>query len=348
MRVGIGIILSVLSFSVLAAVTSNYDYHGPLLVRRAVSPNNRVVLWKRSNEEQTAPVPSNSGAGASTGAGTSVSGSNLDYSSSNLGLSKAERFREFVEKIYKSLKISLNTPKQRMTRWRDNRLIKKAVKRLTEATQGEQVKQAILVVKKFLNITLEGARMTLELYEDLDIIPFFFLPIPKGSTQKSLTKAMIKMQNTGKKASKKYFKDVTSAISNITKHPQDVMKELANITNSISDTCQLFELMYRQDYLALVSKVGHTNNERHIQNTQVYILELKGYRARALSVFNFIKRLINNGKVTFKGSPPSRFANFKSRVKSRLGIKSKSSTGVSSNQEATGQTITPGGKKTFV
>ncbi|KAH6576265.1 hypothetical protein BASA62_001520 [Batrachochytrium salamandrivorans] len=76
MRVGIGIILSVLSFSVLAAVTSNYDYHGPLLVRRAVSPNNRVVLWKRSNEEQTAPVPSNSGAGASTGAETSVGGSN--------------------------------------------------------------------------------------------------------------------------------------------------------------------------------------------------------------------------------------------------------------------------------
>ncbi|KAH6580773.1 hypothetical protein BASA60_002734 [Batrachochytrium salamandrivorans] len=60
MRVGIGIILSVLSSSVLAAVIPDYDSHGLLLVRRAVNPDNRVLLWKRAGEEQEAPGPSNS------------------------------------------------------------------------------------------------------------------------------------------------------------------------------------------------------------------------------------------------------------------------------------------------
>ncbi|KAH9244893.1 hypothetical protein BASA81_017668 [Batrachochytrium salamandrivorans] len=71
MIVGIGAILSVLSSSVLAAVIPDYDSHGILLVRRAVNPENHAVLWKRNNEEQTGPGPSNPGAGNGDGAGTS-------------------------------------------------------------------------------------------------------------------------------------------------------------------------------------------------------------------------------------------------------------------------------------
>ncbi|KAH6592815.1 hypothetical protein BASA50_007866 [Batrachochytrium salamandrivorans] len=67
MRVGTGIILSVLSSSVLATVIPNDDDHGILLVRRTGSLENKDVLWKRADEEQMELGSSNSGAGASAG-----------------------------------------------------------------------------------------------------------------------------------------------------------------------------------------------------------------------------------------------------------------------------------------
>ncbi|KAH6568140.1 hypothetical protein BASA62_005687 [Batrachochytrium salamandrivorans] len=69
MRVGIGTILSVLSFSVLAAVIPNYDDHGILLVRRTVDPDPMDLLWKRADEDQEGSEPS--GSEADTSAGTS-------------------------------------------------------------------------------------------------------------------------------------------------------------------------------------------------------------------------------------------------------------------------------------
>ncbi|KAH9275334.1 hypothetical protein BASA83_002106 [Batrachochytrium salamandrivorans] len=69
MRVDTGIILSVLSFSVLAAVIPNYDDHGILLARRTVDPDTMDLLWKRADEDQEESEPS--GSGADTSAGTS-------------------------------------------------------------------------------------------------------------------------------------------------------------------------------------------------------------------------------------------------------------------------------------
>ncbi|KAH6592894.1 hypothetical protein BASA50_007732 [Batrachochytrium salamandrivorans] len=73
MRVDIGIILSVLSFSVLAKVIPNDDSHGPLLVRRAVGPDTTDLLWKRANGDDnkdlvlwTQTLVLNAGAGASS------------------------------------------------------------------------------------------------------------------------------------------------------------------------------------------------------------------------------------------------------------------------------------------
>ncbi|KAH6592895.1 hypothetical protein BASA50_007733 [Batrachochytrium salamandrivorans] len=58
MRVDIGIILSVLSFSVLAKVIPNDDFHGSLLVRRAVSPDTTDLLWKRADgDDEQGPSP---------------------------------------------------------------------------------------------------------------------------------------------------------------------------------------------------------------------------------------------------------------------------------------------------
>ncbi|KAH6578761.1 hypothetical protein BASA60_003534 [Batrachochytrium salamandrivorans] len=85
MRVGTGIILSVLSSSVLATVIPNDDDHGILLVRRTGSLENKDVLWKRADEEQMELGSSNSGAGASAGDDAEASTSTGENSPNTLG-----------------------------------------------------------------------------------------------------------------------------------------------------------------------------------------------------------------------------------------------------------------------
>ncbi|KAH6568190.1 hypothetical protein BASA60_008740 [Batrachochytrium salamandrivorans] len=71
MRVDIGIVLSVLSFSVLAKVIPNDDSHGPLLVRRAVGPDTTDLLWKRHNgDDEQGPSPMDLDIGAEAGRNT--------------------------------------------------------------------------------------------------------------------------------------------------------------------------------------------------------------------------------------------------------------------------------------
>ncbi|KAH6561969.1 hypothetical protein BASA60_011275 [Batrachochytrium salamandrivorans] len=340
MRVGIGIILSVLSFSVLAAVIPNYDSHSPLLVRRAGSPNSNAVLWKRNNEEQTPPVPSSSGAGASAQTSTSNGESNPDYSSGNRGSGILDRFRAFLESFYKIFKKLRSTPKQKYLQWRDDGSIKKVVKTLTEVTEGEQAKQVVLEIKRFLNITLKGARMTFDLFDDKDATPFF-LPIPKDSNQKSLIKKMVTIQKSGKKAAKEHLGDVTRGIDGVIKNPQYVVKEMEKITDSISRMCMALTPMYNRDFTDLVAKVNPTNKEKYTKNIKNHVSEMWGYRDGAMVSFNAIKNHISSGRVTFKGKNSSKFSNFKSGVQKRLGIKKKSSTGVPPNPESPYQD-TPG------
>ncbi|KAH6585408.1 hypothetical protein BASA61_006843 [Batrachochytrium salamandrivorans] len=67
MRVDIGIVLSVLSFSALAKVIPNETLMGPLLVRRAVGPDTTDLLWKRADgddEQGHSPMDSDIGAEA--------------------------------------------------------------------------------------------------------------------------------------------------------------------------------------------------------------------------------------------------------------------------------------------
>ncbi|KAH6597552.1 hypothetical protein BASA61_003121 [Batrachochytrium salamandrivorans] len=331
MIVGIGIILSVLSSSVLAAAIPNYDSHGLLLVRRAGSPNNKAVLWKRNNEEQTGPVPLKleSGAGAGAQTSTSISESNPDYSSGNRGLSKLGKF-------YMSFKKSWNTQKHKVLQWRDKNKIKNAAKKLTRVVAGEEAKNFITDIEKFLHTTLEGARMAFKSYDNPDIVPFF-LSVPKGNTQKSLTQKMTGIQNTTKQEVKKYLGDVTRGIGDITKNPQGVIIEMEKITGSISAMCIALTLVSGLSYKVLVPKVGREGNEKHIENTKTYLIKLRGYRDDAFKSFDSIKAMLDSGKVTFKRKTPSRFSNFKSGVKKRLGIKKKSSTGVPPNLESPNQ-----------
>ncbi|KAH6592937.1 hypothetical protein BASA50_007774 [Batrachochytrium salamandrivorans] len=330
MRVGVGVILSVLSSSVLAAVIPNYDDHGLSLVRRTVNTDTRFVLWKRAGEEQAEPGPSSSGAGASTEASTSVGGSSLGYSSDNRGVSKLGGLRAFFKKLYMKLKMGWYTQGQRIIWNRGEKLVKNAVKRVTEAVEGGEAKQVLLELKEFLNITLKASQVTTVIFNSKTTMPLL-LSNPKGDNQKSFLKEMTKMKKIGKGHAKKYFEEVTHAITAITKRPQDVVTEIEKIAESISRMVREITAIYTQEYKNLLSKVGSTGNEKNIENTQLYISNIQGYQKIVSNSFKYIKSLINNGGVTFKVRARSKFSTFKSGVRNRLGIKKKSSTGVPLN-----------------
>ncbi|KAH9270218.1 hypothetical protein BASA83_007742 [Batrachochytrium salamandrivorans] len=304
MRVGVGVILSVLSFSVLAAVIPTYDDHGLLLAQ----------------------------SGASTEASTGAGGSNLDYSSGNRGVSKLGKLRNFFKKLYLKLKTKWYTRGQRIIWRRGEKAVKNAVKRVTEAVESGEAKQVLLEINELLSIALKLSQATIVLFDIKAMMPFV-LSNPKGDNQKSFLKEMAKMKNIGEGLAKKYFGDVTRIISAITKRPQDVVKEMRKITESTLLMTRGLAAIYAQEYKDLLSKVGPTGNEKNIEKTQKYVSDMQDYRKEILNAFKYIKGLIENGGVTFKVRARSKFSTFKSGVRNRLGIKKKSSTGVPSDQD---------------
>ncbi|KAH6590729.1 hypothetical protein BASA50_009191 [Batrachochytrium salamandrivorans] len=125
MRVGTGIILSVLSPSVLAAVIPNYDSHGLLLARRAVNPDPMNLLWKRNNGEQT-------------GTGTGIGESNPNSSGDNIALSKMGRLREFAERLRMRFMKNRDPRKQQYILRNDEKSLQNAAKKLAEVTEGDK------------------------------------------------------------------------------------------------------------------------------------------------------------------------------------------------------------------
>ncbi|KAH6587808.1 hypothetical protein BASA50_011110 [Batrachochytrium salamandrivorans] len=332
MRVGAGIILSVLSSSVLAAVIPNYDSHGILLARRTVNPDPMDLLWKRADEKQTGPVPSSSGSGASAGssagadAGASASTEANASSGSSTGASTEASSGTGITTVAKKL-----TAKQKVIWRRGERLIKKAIKRVTEAIEGEGAKQVILEINDFLNITQKASQRAFDLYHSKTKMPLLLF-IPKGKNQRSLTKAMLKIKNTGKKIIKEHHRYVARSISRITKRPNDVMREMERIKKSVFRVHLALKNLHDGEYKDLASKVGRTGNEKHIKVAEAHISEMGMYYEIILLAFDYIKAHIMVGRITFKRTPTSGFSNFKSGVKSRLGFKKKPSTGVPSNQ----------------
>ncbi|KAH6561857.1 hypothetical protein BASA60_011326 [Batrachochytrium salamandrivorans] len=327
MRVGTGVILSVLSSSVLAAVIPNYDSHGILLARRAVNPENRDLLWKRNNGKQT-------GAGTGTGIGEDSSSS----SSSSSGLSKMSRLQEFSEELRMSFMKNRDPRKQQYILEKEERSLQNAAKKLAEVTDGISKDQFVIEVKKFLTIALEGVKSSLKLYETKPIT-LFLLSIPEDKNRKSLTKRMVKIQNTAKKHTNQHLKAITQAINNIAKHPRNVINEMEKITRSASRISLELRNLYNGDYTALASKVKSTGNEENIEVTKDYISEVDDHRDSAFESLKLIKGEVTSGRVTFKGKNTSRFGAFRSGVKKRLGLKGKSSTDVTPNSEESGQQI---------
>ncbi|KAH6585226.1 hypothetical protein BASA61_006981 [Batrachochytrium salamandrivorans] len=307
------------------------------MVRRTVNLKTVSLLVSKNNDEQVEFVPSNSGAGASTE--TSNDENNPDHSSGNRGSSKPGRFREFFNGLYRSLKKSFKTPRQKYIQWRDKKLIKKAVKKVAEITKGENKDGFLLEIDKFLTSVLGSARTALGLFDNDAKAPLFLLSIPKDKNQKSLTKEMTEIHNSAKTIVKDSLKGITSSIANITKFPQYTVDELSHVADKFARISTMLRDLYEENYRPLVSKVEDTNNEKYIQATEAYVSSLKGYQDSTWKTFKSIQREITSGRVTLKGYTPAKSSASELDVQNSPWLKSKSSTGVTPNQGVTGQEV---------
>ncbi|KAH9264468.1 hypothetical protein BASA83_012055 [Batrachochytrium salamandrivorans] len=339
MRVGAGIILSVLSSSVLAAVIPNYGDHVPLLVRRTVNPENRVVLWKRADEKQTGPGPSNSGAGASSEASTSNGQSNPDDSGINSELKKLDRFQNYVERLYKSHNKNKRSLMQRMAHKRDKKSIKIAIKIVAEITKGENRNEFILIVKKLLTAALESTRTTLELFNKKAKSPLFSVFITKGKTQKTVNNEMVRIQGLVTEIVKEYLKYLTIRIAVITKTPQHLTSTINGIARQFRNLAGDIKYLYAGEYKDFISKVEPKNNEKNIQIIEKYLSEANEYWKSLEAVADYNQNLINNGKVTFTKKASKKTSTSATRVKKRPGMKTKPPTDETPDQETSDQGV---------
>ncbi|KAH6568277.1 hypothetical protein BASA60_008688 [Batrachochytrium salamandrivorans] len=198
MRVGIGVILSVLSSSVLATVIPNDDSHGLLLVRRTVNPDNRAVLWKRADEDQMQVVPFGSGVGSSAGSSRSESASagddagastgddaeaNTSIGKSNPNNSRGKSILSRLGRPFRTFRTNLKTAKQEVALEHDGKNLQNAIKALTKVTEGETKDKFISDIEKNLRIALELARGFMKAFDTKDKRPFFLI-FPEGKNRK--------------------------------------------------------------------------------------------------------------------------------------------------------------------
>ncbi|KAH6581291.1 hypothetical protein BASA61_009151 [Batrachochytrium salamandrivorans] len=244
-----------------------------------------------------------------------------------------DRLREFSERAPYAFYEKPGPSKAAIHSENNEKSFQTAIKKLAEATEGVSKDQFVVEVKKFLRTALDGARSGSELYDSKVKTPFFVLSITESKNRRSLLKKITKMKNTAKKAVEEHLGAITHAINNIAKHPQNVINEMEKITSSISHMCMALTVVSGRDYKDLVSKVKSPGNEENIEITNNYISKMNDHRDSAFEAVNAIKEEVTKGRVTFKGKTQSRFGAFKTGVKKRLGLKGKSSTGVTSNRE---------------
>ncbi|KAH6597505.1 hypothetical protein BASA50_004422 [Batrachochytrium salamandrivorans] len=295
MRVDTGIILSVLSFSVLAAVIPNDDDHGTLLARRTVDPDTMDLLWKRADGDQMQVVPFGSGAGAST--------SNPGSSSSNSVLARTGGPSQSFGGV-------LSTARQSAQRENNEKYVQRVVKKLNQVVEGRNKAKFITEITSFLRTVLEISRRIPNAYSNQLTAPFS-VTVPQGGDQ-SLINTMINIQSIGTKATKRHRgMSLRTILLFITRRPKTVILKLEGIKNSALSMYKTHQFLYNRDYMGLMSRAGHANNEGHIKKTQAFISTIKNYQERLSASLDSIKREASNGGITFKEKGkkgrPSRF-----------------------------------------
>ncbi|KAH9272659.1 hypothetical protein BASA83_005165 [Batrachochytrium salamandrivorans] len=301
MRVGIGIILSVLSSSVLAAVIPNDDDHGLLLARRTGSLENKDLLWKRADEEQMELGSSNSGAGASTEASAGASAGDDAEASTSTGESNPNNSRSKsrlskMGRSFRNFRKNLKTAKQEVALEHDKKHLQNAIKALTKVTESDDKSGFILEVETLLRTALNEARGFMKAFKKVK--KPFVLFTPEGKNRKSLIKKIAEMPKTAKKAVEKHLKDLYRFLAYIKRHPKTVLSELKKTINSISRMNRMTISLHERVYRILTLAVKSTNNEENIKVTDDYMLQMKDHWNRAFDALEVIKRKVKIDRTT--------------------------------------------------
>ncbi|KAH9244337.1 hypothetical protein BASA81_018266 [Batrachochytrium salamandrivorans] len=288
MRVDTGIILSVLSSSVLAAVIPNYDSRGTLLARRTVDPDPMDLLWKRADEDQMQLVPFGSRAGSSNGEGSSSS------SSGNSELDKDDE-------PPKSLSDAWNNARRTTRQGSDNKRIQNAGIELDKVIQGEGSDKFISDVRSFLRTAVQIARDSLRAYTKKVGKPFY-LRIPNGKNKRALTRKMKKLQKAGKNAVLAYRKVVVGSINSILETPQDVISALEKIVRGALALFKTHRGLYTKGFGGLVTDARLKYNEEHVQKTQDFMSNMKPQHESVAAAYELIRKEITSRKIEFKAN----------------------------------------------
>ncbi|KAH9269239.1 hypothetical protein BASA83_008731 [Batrachochytrium salamandrivorans] len=156
MRVHIGIVLSVLSFSAVAEVIPNDDSHGSLLVRRTVGPDTTGLLWKRNNgDDEKGSSSTNSEIGAGAEAGASAGAEASDNAGDEAGasgssaFSKVNQLQGFTEESRWSSQEQLLPQRTKHILQSDKRSIQAVVRKIAGVFEGENKNEFLFEIKDF-------------------------------------------------------------------------------------------------------------------------------------------------------------------------------------------------------
>ncbi|KAH6576912.1 hypothetical protein BASA60_004314 [Batrachochytrium salamandrivorans] len=174
-----------------------------LLVRRAVSPENRAVLWKRADEEQEGSNSSDSDSDTDGG------GSSSNSPSRSRGSDKLSPFQSAARGVQLPIPKVFKGKKTSHTMQRDSKDIQKVITKLTQAVEGRQGKSAIDDIGMFLKISLESAKLLKNAYYSKVETPFA-PPPQKFASSKSLARELNRIQSTAKRLVKAYLKNIYS------------------------------------------------------------------------------------------------------------------------------------------
>ncbi|KAH6592846.1 hypothetical protein BASA50_007795 [Batrachochytrium salamandrivorans] len=334
MRVDIGIILSVLSFSVLAKVIPNDDSHGPLLVRRAVGPDTTDLLWKRNNgDDKQGPSPTDLdiGAEAGAGAGASSSDSSSNHPSGSGELSKLYQLLDSTDEPRWPFQKYVLTQRPKYILQSDEESIQKAVEKVTEVFEGENKEEFISEVETVLAFVLNSIRVFLAAYDSRATAPFLLF-IPKGANRKSFIKKIIDMQKDGRRYVEEALDVVEIAISGTVKDPRNAIYGLRRIGCHTAYMRNFILHMYHSRYVTLFSRVKSPKNKARVKVTESYIRQVWSDWDVVSKLLDKIERMVNNGMI--KPKPvPSIFSSLMSNIKWLLGINDEPPTDTTTDQE---------------
>ncbi|KAH6577459.1 hypothetical protein BASA62_000886 [Batrachochytrium salamandrivorans] len=297
MRVDIGIVLSVLSFSALAKVIPNDDSHGPLLVRRAVGPDTTDLLWKRANgDDEQGPSPMDSDIGAEAGAGASSSDSSSNQPSGSVGLSELYQLLDSTDEPRWPFQKHVLTQRPKYILQSDEESIKTVIEKVTEVFEGENKDEFISEVETVLAFVLNSIRVFLAAYDSRATAPFLLF-IPKGANRKSLIKKIIDMQKDGRRYVEEALGVVEIAISGTIKDPRNAIYGLRRIGCHTAYMRNFILHMYYSRYVTLFSKVKSPKNKARVKVTESYIRQVWSDWDVVSKLLDKIERMVNNGMI---------------------------------------------------